>query len=133
MTLAKKFRLKTIAKVFRRFGKDLGYDVNKETRLSFADIAYTKATNIAKPGNTTQDPLKNIEKVWNAKFTKTKLGATCIICGSPESIEMHHVRQIRDLKNPNQKLDFYTRQMAAINRKQVPLCKSHHNGLHNDT
>jgi len=133
MTLAKKFRLKTIAKVFRKFGKDLGYDVNKETRLSFADIAYTKATNIAKPGNTTQDPLKNIEKVWNAKFTKSKLGATCIICGSPESIEMHHVRQIRGLKNPNQKLDFYTRQMAAINRKQVPLCKFHHNGLHNDT
>jgi len=30
-------------------------------------------------------------------------------------------------------MDFFTRQMAAINRKQVPLCRVHHNGLHNNT
>lgn len=46
---------------------------------------------------------------------------------------MHHVRKIRDLKSPNNKMDFFTRQMAAINRKQVPLCRVHHNGLHNNT
>lgn len=46
---------------------------------------------------------------------------------------MHHVRKIRDLKKPNSKLDFFTRQMAAINRKQIPLCKSHHIGLHKDS
>lgn len=46
---------------------------------------------------------------------------------------MHHVRKIRDLRNQKSKLDFFTRQMAAINRKQVPLCKAHHIGLHNDT
>ena len=46
---------------------------------------------------------------------------------------MHHVRKIRDMKNPNGKLDFYTRQMAAINRKQIPLCRYHHNGLHNNS
>jgi len=47
---------------------------------------------------------------------------------------MHHVRAIKDLRNP--KLtgkDFFTRQMAAINRKQVPLCKDHHIRLHNNT
>jgi len=48
-------------------------------------------------------------------------------------VEMHHVRKIRDLKDRNTKLDFYTRQMAAINRKQVPLCRTHHIELHNDT
>lgn len=56
-----------------------------------------------------------------------------MICGSPDGVEMHHVRKIRDLKNPNHKLDFFTRQMAAINRKQVPLCKDHHIRLHNNT
>ena len=133
LTLARKFKLKTLAKTFKKFGKDLGYDVNKDTRISFIDIKYTKAINIAKTANVPQDPLKNIEKVWNAKFTKSKLGTICVICGSSENVEMHHVRQIRDMKNPNGKLDFYTRQMAAINRKQVPLCRFHHNGLHNDT
>lgn len=46
---------------------------------------------------------------------------------------MHHVRKIRDLKDRRSNLDFFTRQMAAINRKQIPLCKAHHTGLHNDS
>lgn len=37
------------------------------------------------------------------------------------------------MKNPKSKLDFFTRQMAAINRKQVALCKDHHIGLHKNT
>jgi hypothetical protein len=45
---------------------------------------------------------------------------------------MHHVRKIRDMKNPD-KQGFFTRQMAAINRKQMPLCKDHHIRLHNNT
>jgi hypothetical protein len=48
-------------------------------------------------------------------------------------VEMHHVRKIRDMKSSKSKLDFYTRQMAAINRKQVPLCRTHHIELYNDT
>jgi hypothetical protein len=131
--LARKFKLKTLASVFSKFGKDLGYNVDKDKRISFISTKYTRATHIAKAVNTSQDPLKSIDKVWNAKFTKSKLGATCVICGSSQNVEMHHVRQIRDMKKPNNRLDFYTRQMAAINRKQVPLCRSHHNGLHNDT
>lgn len=46
---------------------------------------------------------------------------------------MHHLRKIRDLKDPDSKKDFFSRQMAAINRKQVPLCKDHHIRLHKDT
>jgi hypothetical protein len=122
-----------LAKVFGKFGKDLGYDVNKDNRISFIDITYTKAINIAKAVIVNQDPLQNIEKIWNAKFTRSNLGAPCVICGSTDKVEMHHVRQIRDMKNPNNKLDFYTRQMAAINRKQVPLCSDHHIRLHNNT
>lgn len=56
-----------------------------------------------------------------------------MICGSYENVEMRHVRKIRDLRSPNSRLDFFTRQMEAINRKQIPLCKAHHIGLHNNT
>ena len=133
LTLAKKLKLRTLAAVFRKFGRDLGVNVNEDKRISFIDIKYRTAINIAKTVNITQDPLKNLEKVWNAKFTKSKLNAPCVICGSTEEIEMHHVRKIKDIKNPNSKLDFFTRQMAAINRKQVPLCKDHHTRLHNNT
>jgi hypothetical protein len=41
---------------------------------------------------------------------------------------MHHVRQIKNLMIRN--LDWWHQQMAAINRKQVPLCKEHHQKLH---
>lgn len=133
LTLSRKFKIKTLANVFRKFNKDLGYDVNENKRVSFLDISYTKAINIARAIKVVQDPLKDIEKVWNTKFTKSRLGMKCVICGSTYNIEMHHVRKIRDMKNPNSKLDFFTRQMAAINRKQVALCKYHHIGLHNNT
>lgn len=77
--------------------------------------------------------LPNLDQVWNAKFTKSKLHKACMICGSTDNIEMHHVRAIRDLKQVNSKLDFFTRQMMAINRKQIPLCHAHHSGLHANT
>jgi len=107
-------------------------DVN-EKRISFIDIKYQPAKNISTISTAPQDPLMSLDKVWNAKFTKTSLYASCVICGSDENVEMHHVRKIRDLKMPNSKLDFFTRQMAAINRKQIPLCKDHHTRLHNNT
>ena len=37
------------------------------------------------------------------------------------------------MDNLNKKLDFYTRQMAAIIRKQIPLCRYPHQVLHNNT
>jgi hypothetical protein len=42
---------------------------------------------------------------------------------------MHH--KIRDLKQ-RKHLDWFTFQMAAINRKQVPLCRNYHQKLHRD-
>ncbi|CAN0548841.1 unnamed protein product, partial [Ectocarpus sp. 12 AP-2014] len=49
--------------------------------------------------------------------------------------EMHHVKKIKDLKAGYKagKIDYWTLQMAAINRKQIPLCKAHHFALHRDT
>lgn len=48
---------------------------------------------------------------------------------------MHHVRKIKDLKSRYDSggIDFWTLQMAAINRKQIPLCKIHHLALHRGT
>jgi hypothetical protein len=53
------------------------------------------------------------------------------MCDANQAIEMHHVRSIKGLRE--KKNDFYTRQMEAINRKQIPLCRDHHQRLHLDT
>jgi len=55
------------------------------------------------------------------------------MCGVEEEVEMHHVRSIRELRNPDTGKDFFTRQMEAINRKQIPLCQDHHRRLHSET
>jgi group II intron reverse transcriptase/maturase len=45
------------------------------------------------------------------------------------------INKVRDLKSKLRKKnsDFFSLQMAAINRKQVPLCAEHHKALHNNT
>jgi group II intron reverse transcriptase/maturase len=58
LTLARKFKLTTLAKVFEKFNRDLGYNADKDKRISFINISYSKATNVAKAVNTNQDPLK---------------------------------------------------------------------------
>ena len=73
--------------------------------------------------------LAKIETSWANKLTRTNFDKTCTICGCSDNIHLHHVRQIRGLRK-NLKLDFFTKQMAAINRKQVPLCRAHHVDLH---
>lgn len=137
LTLARKYKLKTLRKVYQRFGKDLGVtikvDEEEEKRVSIFSPKNLSKRNIKEGTNPTTDPLQDLEKVWNAKFTKTNLFKKCIICKSSIGVEMHHVRKIRELRNKKSNLDFFTRQMAAINRKQVPLCREHHIRLHNDT
>ena len=137
LTLARKFKLRTMSLAYRKFGKDLGCNIElkdgQEKRVSIFLPDNFKKINITKGVNIDKDPFKTIESIWNSKFTKSKLFQSCILCDSRVDVEMHHVRKIRDLKDRNSKLDFYTRQMAAINRKQVPLCRTHHAGLHNDT
>lgn len=48
LTLARKFKLRTVAKAFEKFGKDLEHTSEKEIRTLFINIAYTKAANIGK-------------------------------------------------------------------------------------
>ena len=137
LTLARKFKMRTMRLAYRKFGKDLGCDIKlkdgEKKRISILKPANFKKINISKGVETDKDPFKTIESTWNSKFTLSKLFLSCIICESKVDVEMHHVRKIRDLRDRNSKLDFYTRQMAAINRKQVPLCRTHHAGLHKDT
>jgi hypothetical protein len=134
MTLMRKFKMKTMRQAYHKFGKDLAFettDSKGQTRTialqrpkSYKSIHINEF--IAGPS-----PFVKIEEVWNNKFTKSNLFKQCVICGSDQKVEMHHVRKIRDLKKPKTLgKDFLTRQMMAINRKQIPLCEEHHQKYH---
>ena len=129
-TLALKYKLRFASKVFRKFGSKLKCP---DTGLELAIPKTFKAIKIFGCNEPLPDDV--LFKKWRNKLTRSNLFKQCIICGSKEQIEMHHVRQIKDLKRKANKklLDFFTLQMAAINRKQVPLCVHHHKALHNNS
>ena len=60
--------------------------------------------------------------------TRSKLGLPCVVCGDPNRVQMHHVRHIRKFDQGAPK--GFTRVMAALNRKQVPVCKACHERIH---
>jgi group II intron reverse transcriptase/maturase len=129
-TISSKLRLSGTHKVFKTFGNPIK---DKQTGIEFwKPISMKRDANaLLQKGATYSyaNLITSIERVWNRKMTKTNLGKTCIICKTGQNVEMHHVRSIRSLKQ-KKTLDFFTLQMAGINRKQVPLCRDHHIALH---
>lgn len=129
-TLALKYKLRHASKVYKKFGSTLkSPDGNVELFIpSTFKAIKTFSCSLSVP---TDIILSN----WNKNLTKSNLFKLCGICGSSDHIEMHHVRKVKDLKSKARakNMDFFRMQMAAINRKQIPLCTTHHKALHNNT
>jgi len=126
LTLALKYKLRYKSKAFRRFGGSL--------KCKDTDKEFFIPTNFRRKNTFFVNPQpvdEVISKRWNNKLSRSNIDKACVICGAFPA-EMHHVRKIADLKQKHRKgkMDFFTLQMAFINRKQVPLCKSHHVGVH---
>jgi group II intron reverse transcriptase/maturase len=62
--------------------------------------------------------------------TRSKLGMSCVICGSDDRVAMHHIRHVRKM---GEKVLGFSRLMATLNRKQIPACSSCHVNIHNGT
>lgn len=126
-TLALKYKLRFASKAFGRFGGKLKCP---STKIELFIPNTFKAIKIFAVSCPTPDVI--LFKKWNDKFTSSNLLKHCVLCGSSERIEMHHVRKIKDLKMKmvHKKMDWFTAQMASINRKQIPLCSQHHKALH---
>lgn len=129
-TLALKYKVRRASQIYKRFGSLL--------RAPDGDVElFIPSTFKATKNFSCNVPLPDdvILSNWNNKLTKSNLFKACVICGSKDHVEMHHVRKIKDLKSKmnKKKMDFFTMQMASINRKQVPLCFTHHKALHNNT
>lgn len=127
-TFAVKYKLRHASKVFKKFGSKL-----KESPDSKIELYIPKTFKALKNFKVSvEDPEEIIFSNWNKKLTKSNLFKQCVICGESKKVEMHHIRRVRDLKSKlkKKKTDFFLAQMVAINRKQVPLCKKHHQALH---
>lgn len=127
-TLALKYKLRHVSKIYRKFGPKLrSPDGSVELFIPSTFKAVKEfSCNVPIPDDI-------ISSNWNNKLTKNNLFEICVICGS-NHVGMHYIRKVRDLKSKarGKTIDFLTMQMAAINRKQAPLCPHHHKALHNN-
>jgi group II intron reverse transcriptase/maturase len=119
-TLAHKERC-SVAKVFRTYGKDLPFIKPNGRAVRFFNEPLTQV----KKAKTTADV--DARPNWGPRRTQTRLRDSCTICGSPEQVEMHHVRHIRKRGHAVRGFSLY---LAAINRKQLPVCRDCHRDIH---
>jgi group II intron reverse transcriptase/maturase len=113
----------SVSKICRKYGKDIVFEKPNGRKVHFFN-----------------QPLKQVKKAkgylvdmdnlptWGPRRTRSRLLDNCVICGSQENVEMHHVRHIR---KRGEKVQGFTLYMAAINRKQVPVCRKCHREIHN--
>jgi len=129
LTLARKYKLKSLAKTFKKFGRDLKFvnDDGKEYKIFRPDnlrmLPENKRFQVNE--NTNIDQLLN--QSWSNSLTRTQFDEPCAICGTLDNIEIHHIRSV---KNVRVKTRTHTQWAGAFSRKSIPLCKIHHNMLH---
>lgn len=95
LTLARKFKLVSLSKVFQKFGKNL--------KCPETDKVLYKPDNLRVRHfyQNTKDlpiPEKLLEGTWAGKLTDTKFGKACTLCGTTHDIEMHHLRTVKDVR-----------------------------------
>lgn len=148
-TIAKKLN-SSIFKIFNKYGKPPIFNVNVNTKLkenvnrneeiniqttkAYKLLTYLELKELALEINKKKivvesdifNPLQRVN--WR---TYKNLNAYCLICGTRDKVEWHHVNHIR-----KGKVTGFQQVMNQLNRKQVPLCKKHHleveKGLYHD-
>jgi group II intron reverse transcriptase/maturase len=124
-TLALKRRVST-DEIFRIYGRHLtvrrtdGEGKVREVSLSY-DWRYYKAR---KTKTRKYDPQQANQR---ASRLARVLDQPCAICKSAENVEMHHVKR---LPKPGSKLSPIDAIMVKMRRKQIPVCRSCHDNIH---
>jgi group II intron reverse transcriptase/maturase len=133
MTISHKTK-STVTKVFKKYGTDLTV-TNQENKV------------IAEYGTLTNNAFrKDVDKVnyhlapdvdallvENLRLAKQQLIKwPCVICGATDDVVMHHIVHVRKRlsKNKPGSFDAYLEAMRLVNRKTLPICKTHHLEIH---
>jgi group II intron reverse transcriptase/maturase len=128
-TLATKFDI-SVKRVFARFGKAIRVGVKTASGKVQGTVRFYQNHDWRQKRNAFQTQDAQVDLVGMARRlrSRSKLGKPCCICGSADQVQMHHVRHIR--KMTRRKASGFVRVMRALNRKQVPVCRSCHQGIH---
>lgn len=130
-TLANKHRT-TVRQLFRKHGPLLtmtettASGKEREVKLRL-ETDWNKHPTRFLISDTDPDPFGMLRTQVNLR-SRSKLGAQwCAICGETCTIVMHHVRHIRKM---GEKVRGFTKLLAMLNRKQIPVCRDCHEKIH---
>ena len=135
LTFASKLKLYTIKKVFSKFGYDLKiHEMVNGKKKVVGEFKDEYLRDIKKGFNlkiTDYNPLSIIE-LASVSYPRTKalFESKCSVCNSEEKLEVHHLKHLIKLNIRTSKADYMTNMMRRMNRKQILLCKSCHNKIH---
>lgn len=137
-TLAHKLRL-SVPQVYDRYGTTLQTPHGPYKGLRVTVARPDKAPLVAVWGGI---PLKrqlntdlndDPRPVWSTRteLEQRLLADTCELCGSQEHVQVHHVRHLKDLRQPGRKdKPVWAQMMAARHRKTLVVCRACHAAIH---
>lgn len=122
MTLSHRHR-SSVKKIFAKHGKNLKvFNGNIETNFPYRTRWSVKDRKWQNK-QLFVDPFE----IYANRITRSQLKKNCRICKSNDFVQMHHVKHVR--KNGVRYGGFH-KEMALLNRKQIPLCKECHKKVH---
>jgi len=130
-TLAGKHRT-SVRKTFKKFGDRLTVkvydDQGKVVRAVALSLCKSWKASPMRFMVSDQNAMAGRLVSFSRLRTRSKLFSPCVICGEPNGVAMHHVKHIRRMGS---KVKGFTKLMAMMNRKQIPVCKDCHHSIHN--
>ena len=129
LTLARKHKLKSLAKTFKKFGRDLEFEnqLGKKYKIFRPDNLRMLPMNERFRVKETRDIDQLLSQSWTSSLTLSQFDEPCVICGTLDNIEMHHLKSVNSVRV---KTRTYAQWTGAFQRKSIPLCKEHHMSLH---
>ena len=129
LTLAKKYKLRTQGAVFKRYGKSLECP---ETGVGLPEYGKLNAIHDYKSkGKGMPENIDFLGTTWASKLTESNISKNCVLCGTSTNIEMHHLRSVKDIRQKVKTGDAtFDEWRGAFRRKQIPLCRYHHELYH---
>jgi hypothetical protein len=130
-TLANKFRL-NVGQVYRRYRAT--YNGRRVLQVRVDRVAkpplyatWSKTDLVRRVDAVLHDSPAPLYVNGRTELVKRLLADTCELCGSQDDIEVHHVRALRDLKQPGRpEQPRWMQIMSAHQRKTLVLCHTCH-------
>lgn len=111
---------------YRKFGYNLSVVVvNKSGKISERKLNLRYNFKVQPTNFQVGEGVEDILKTQITLRSRSKLEEDCCICGSSKDVVMHHVRHVRKSQAKG-----FAKVLSAINRKQIPVCRTCHQSIH---